>query len=76
METCKIHDLRGLGFTFVARIYIQKELKRGELVVLPEFELNRPFNLISRNDKNESLAIDVFKKAFVKYCHKLDMTWG
>jgi DNA-binding transcriptional LysR family regulator len=75
METCKVHALKGLGVAFIAKIYINEELKTGKLVSLPNFELRRPMNLISRNDKNESLPIKIFKDAFVEYCHELDARW-
>lgn len=76
MESCKTFAMKGMGVAFVAKMYIQDELKRGELVALPGFKLTSPFYLISRNEKYESSAMTAFKTDFAKYCRELDRKWG
>ncbi|MFH1728690.1 MAG: LysR family transcriptional regulator [Pseudomonadota bacterium] len=72
MEACKAHVLEGLGIAFVAKMYIKDELKKGKLVALPGFNMNRPAYIVSRNEKYESPLLKIFKKEFVDYCKDLD----
>lgn len=72
MDACKQHALKGIGIAFVAKMYIQEELKRGDLVALPGLNLKRPAYMISRNEKYEAPAINAFKDEFVSYCAEFD----
>ena len=72
MESCKTHALIGVGASFVANLYVYKDIKAGKLVALPGFTMNPAINLISRNEKYISPAVTIFKNEFVKYCRKLD----
>lgn len=71
MEACKAHALEGLGVAFVANMYILDELKKNKLVRVADFEISRPANLISRNEKYESPLVKAFKKELTAYCKTL-----
>jgi len=72
MESCKKHVLQGIGVAFISEMYLREELKSGRVVRLPGFRMNKPLNLISRNEKYELSAVTCFKNELVKYCSKID----
>jgi len=52
-------------------MYLAEELKKKKLIRLTDFEISRPANLISRNEKYESPLVAAFKKELVAYCATL-----
>jgi len=76
MLSSKDYALKGLGIAFIAKMYICDELKKGNLVALPGFNLKSSGHLISRNVKYESPARTVFKEELVKFFRKLDEKWS
>ncbi|MBU0506686.1 MAG: LysR family transcriptional regulator [bacterium] len=72
MEATKQMALKGLGVTSIANIYVHNEIRENKLIAIPGVCLNRPLNLVSRNEKYAPPALKIFKEEFVGYCESVN----
>lgn len=75
MESCRLYALKGLGIAFLGKMTVFDDMKQGNLVEIPGFDLAPGMYLISRREEYEPPAISSFKSEFTKFCHELDKIW-
>lgn len=72
MEACVNYVREGVGLGFMAKHAILDELKSGKLVIVSNFGLKTPMNLISRNEPFESKGIKALKTELIKFAQLQD----
>lgn len=72
MMVCKEYALRGLGLAFVAKPVIYRDLKKGDLVALPEMIVPGTCAMVYRDEKYEPPLQRVFREEYAAFCKEME----